>query len=55
MLLENFSSFDDILSESIITVLNDTFSMAGSMVLLCPLRDWNSVVFSVKPLDLSVL
>jgi len=33
MLLENFTSFDVFLSDGIIAVLNDTFSMTGSGVL----------------------
>jgi len=53
MLLENFTSFDDFLSDGIIAVLNNTFGMTGSGVLFCHLRDWYGVDCSVKPLDLS--
>lgn len=53
MLLENFTSFDDFLSDGIIAVLNDTFGMTGSGVLFYHLRDWYGVDYSVKPLDLS--
>ena len=52
MLLEGFTSFDDVLSDAISAVMIDTFGVAGSRVLFGHLRGWYGVDCSVKPVDL---